>query len=143
MALPSSYTEPTFAQYLHAQLSRVAAELGWSDGSGVDAGSYSEVINDTLLACGIDDIGQMTTRDELRKLRVVGRYYAWRAAVESLVTEHDLAADGASLSRSAVFNQARQMLNRAEEEAAVYGIGPAAEGAQVTITTVTRTDPYA
>lgn len=142
MALPTSYTEAAFALFLHAQLSRVAAELGWSDGGGADAGSYGEIINDTLLACQVDAISSIEGRNGIQQLRTVGRYFAWRAAVEALTTEHDLSADGASLSRSAVFEQALKMLDRAELETAVYGIGPQAGSYVATVTAVSRTDPY-
>ncbi len=143
MPVPTAYTEETFAQYLHKTLSRAAEELGWLDGGGQGVGDYGEIINDTLIACQAGDIADLVGRSNVQKLRVVGRYYAWRAAVEALVVEHNLAADGASLQREAVFAQAKSMLDRVAEEAAVYEIGPLSPANySAEILGVARSDPY-
>lgn len=142
MSVPTTYTEQTFAQYLHSILSKTALELEWSAGDGSDVGNYGEIINDTLIACGVTTIAEMSGIDAVQKLRIVGRYYAWQAAVEALVVEHNLAADGASLQRETVFKQAKMMLDMAADKVGDYGIGPYGDSYSIEILSVSRHDPY-
>lgn len=140
MPVPTSYTEAAFAVYLHGVLSTTAVELGW-DADGTTTGDYSEIINDTLIACGVAAIDELSGMADIQKLRTIGRYYAWQAAVEALVVEHNLSADGATLQRETVFKQAQQMLNQAADKASTYGVGPFGNY-EVTITEVSHKDPY-
>lgn len=140
MPVPTSYTEAAFAVYLHSVLSTTAVELGWS-ADGTTPGDYTEVINDTLFACGVAAIDEMMGMADVQKLRTLGRYYAWQAAVEALVVEHNLSADGATLQRETVFKQAQQMLSQAADKASTYGIGPYGNYS-VEIIGVAHNDPY-
>lgn len=140
MPVPIAYTEQTFAQYLHSVLSKTAVELEWS--VGTDVGDYEEIINDTLIAYGVATITDISGIDAVQKLRVLGRYYAWQAAVAALVVEHNLSADGASLQRETVFKQAKMMMDQAADKAAEYGVGPFGESYCVDILGVSRQDPY-
>lgn len=140
MPVPTSYTEEAFAVYLHGVLSTTAVELGW-DADGTTTGDYTEIINDTLIACGVAVIDELSGMADVTQLRTLGRYYAWQAAVEALVVEHNLSADGATLQRETVFKQAQQMLNQAADKASAYGIGPYGDYT-ATITEVAHNDPY-
>jgi hypothetical protein len=73
--IPSVYDEAGLATFLLAEARSVAAAFGWASQADVQ-----EVINETLLAYGsISDISGAT---DIRKLRVIARYYIWKAAVE-------------------------------------------------------------
>ena len=138
MPVPTSYTEATFAVYLHSVLSTTAVELGWT----ATTDDYGEVITDTLIACDVTSINELAGMANMKKLRALGRYFAWQAAVEALVVEHNLSADGASLQRETVFKQAQQMLARAAEDAAVYDVGFFGGGYSIDILGVSHDDPY-
>lgn len=135
MAAPSSYTESTFKAYLHTVLGAVADVLGWTTGDG----DYDEVVNETLLAYGTDDITSVSGRDNIRALRALGRAEAWRAVVVETATDFDFQADGGDYKRSQIHQQAVEALRRAEDEAAVYDDRYAVEVA----TFEPEIDPYA
>ncbi len=136
MAAPISYTEKTLAEFMHQDLGRTAEVLGYAAGIE-DAGSYAEAVNETLLAYGVSDISAAV---EIPRLRILARAAAWRMAASGLVTAYKFSADGSSYERSALFEHANRMLNRAEYNAAAW------EDSRAHVVTVTRsqplTDPY-
>ncbi len=134
MPLPSSYSEESFKAYLHGRLNRggVAEAFGWT----VAAGSYDEIVNDTLLAYGVTDVADAT---DLAKLRALGHLALWEAAKEAAVLEVDYSADGASFSREAIFRHIETMLGQARYDATVYLDD---DLYTVSIHTVGRHDPY-
>ena len=117
MPLPTSYTEATFKAFLHAELRDVGLALGWS----VAGGSYDEPLNDALFAYEADDIASVSGRDNLRKLRALGRVAVWRAVVNATSGDYDFAQPGGSrYDRSQVHQMAQDNLDRAVAEALVF-----------------------
>lgn len=139
MALPSAYTEKTFADYLHQLNPAQAATLGWVVGAA-DAGSYAEIVNDTLLGCSVDDIGELAGRVLVAKLRAIGRACYWRAVMEGHTNKISFGVDGSRYERKDLFNQAKAAYAVALAEAAGYGYS--APGAKITVKRIVRGDPY-
>ncbi|MCB8988086.1 MAG: hypothetical protein H6661_10105 [Ardenticatenaceae bacterium] len=133
MPLPTSYDEDGFKAYLHGRLNRggVADAFGWT----VAAGSYDEIVNDTLLAYGVTDVGEAA---DVAKLRALGSLALWQAAKEAAVLEINYTADGTSFSREAIFGHIEAMLGQARYDAIPY----VDDGYQVDIFGVSRRDPY-
>lgn len=140
MPLPNAYTEETLAAYMAspAVLGNTADLLGWT----YDAGSYDELLNRVIELSGKEAVEAMNGREQVIKVRALARFAAWEAAVSGLVTEFDVSADGASMSREAIFQHAQQQLERARDE--IIGLGYDPEGANTAeILTVNRDDdPY-
>ena len=134
MAIPSSYTEIELAQYLHRVLGPMATVLGWTP----DGGSYDEIINDALLACGYQDISIANSPDRVRMLRVLAVCTMWRAVLQTTAAMYDLNADGSGLSRSQLQAMAAKSLEMAETEAAKLIGGGTVGTVQVTY----ADDPY-
>jgi hypothetical protein len=134
MPVPTSYDEDGFKAYLHGRLNRggVADAFGWT----VAAGSYDEIVNDTLLAYGVADVAEAT---DIAKLRALGNLALWEAAKEAAVLEVDYSADGASFSREAIFRHIETMLGQARYDAILY---VNSDGYTVDIYGVSRSDPY-
>lgn len=134
MPLPTSYDDEGFKAYLHGRLNRggVADAFGWS----VAAGSYDEIVNDTLLAYGVADVPGAT---DLKKLRALGNLTLWQAAKEAAVLEVDYSADGTSFNREAIFRHITDMLGQARYDAIPYLND---DGYSVDIYGVSRSDPY-
>lgn len=136
MAVPISYTEKTLAEFMQQELGRTAEVLGYAAGT-VDAGSYIEAVNETLLAYGVSSISGAVNIPRLRNLAQAA---AWRKAAGDLVTAYRFSTDGDAFERSALFEHASRMLARAEHRAAAWEDDPAH------VVTVTRlqplTDPY-
>lgn len=102
MAIPSVYTETTLADYMHDVLKDVADLLGWS----VVNNDYDEAINETLLSMGVDDISEVTGRENLRKMRSFARMHVWQTVVNATAGNYDFKADGGSFNRSQIHEQA-------------------------------------
>ena len=132
MPVPTSYTEITFAMYLHGVLGVTAEMIGWT----VVGDSYAEVINDTLLAYGVADIGDAT---DLSKLRVLGRMCLWQMAKTAVIPEVNYSADGQNYSREAIFQHIDNMLSQARIDALPFFD----TGYQVDVYGVSHDDPYA
>lgn len=116
MPAPEFYTEDTLAMYMDSVLAGVAEVLGWS----VSAGSYVEPVNESLLVYGVDDIGLISGRDNIKKIRAIARREVWRQVVNATAADYDFDADGGRYSRSLIHKMAMENLSRAEAEAAEY-----------------------
>ncbi len=134
MAAPSAYTEAELKAYIHTALGAVASSLGWT----VNAGSYDEIVNDALLAYGVDDIASVSGRESIAKLRALSRLMAWRAVVSETATDYNFSADGGSYSRAQVNEMARARVADLETETAAYRM----ENAVRTQRVVYANDPY-
>jgi hypothetical protein len=119
MAVPASYTEKTLAQFVHVSLGRVAKALALNFGPN-DAGDYAEVINDTLLAYGTENIASITGVDNIQKLRTLAKAAAWQHVVNNFAALYDFSADGGQYSRSQMFKQAKESLELAQRAALPY-----------------------
>lgn len=113
MALPASYTEQTLAAYMVGAIGRLAGVLS------LDGGDFFEAVNDTLLDYGVDDVGSATN---IRKLRAIARYHAWRAAVAQATGLYDFQADDGRFSKKQVYDQALAGLALAESDALAEGL---------------------
>lgn len=120
MAIPSVYTEATLSAFLHFELGGVAGALGWT----VAAGSYAEIVNDTLHDYGEPVIANITGETAVWKLRQLGLYRAWEAAVDGLTAKYDYSTNNQSFKLSQLYDHAKDRLARSEQAIAVYGQGP-------------------
>ncbi len=116
MAIPASYTELKFAEFLHATLGQVAEALNW----GVGAASYDEVVNESLLEYGVDDIATITGNPSLKKFRAIGKVKAWEAVVTQTAADFNFSADGGKYDRSQIHEMAMKNLALAQAAAADY-----------------------
>jgi hypothetical protein len=136
MALPAAYTDTTIANYLHQVIGTAAAALGWT----VAGNSYSEVINDTLLALGIEDVADATS---IAALRAAARFYVWRAVADATTGMHRFSLDQQSFDMRQVHQNAVARQQQAESEAAALGVELSSVGV-VTFTPLRDVhDPYA
>jgi hypothetical protein len=116
-------------------LGYVASALAYTDPT-----SYEEAVNEALLEYGVDDIADVTGRENIRKLRAVARVMVWRQVVRDTTGDFDFSADGGRYSRSQINEQARESLKLAESEAMALG---ALAGYVVGIDAVSHIhDPY-
>ena len=113
MAIPSSYDEWSLAEYMDTILGEVATGLSWS----VAANSYDEPVNEAIALYGVDDIAEISGRDNIVKLRTLSRVAIWRQVVRSTTGDFDFSADGGRYSRSQVNKMARQQLGLEEATA--------------------------
>ena len=74
MAIPSSYTDTTLAQYMLSALEGVGGLFEWN------TASFAEQINDVLIACSATSVSAVT---DVTKLRTLAAYYAWRKALHA------------------------------------------------------------
>jgi hypothetical protein len=137
---PTGYTEQALADYMHQELSHVGEDLGLSPTEG----SYTEAVNDTLLALGIEDIAEVSGAAAIVRLRTVAKVYAWKRAIAAAAALYDMSDGTQTLKRSQILSHAKDALASAEAEAAPV-LAEAGLGALVaTVTRLTYTrDPYA
>lgn len=113
MAVPTSYTEQELKAFMLAALGQVSSYLSWD----ADSAQLDEAVNDVALACGVDDVADET---DVRKLRLLGRYYAAEAAQVAVVADYPVSADGATLNRDRVFEMISDKLGLYWAEAFPY-----------------------
>jgi hypothetical protein len=126
MALPTAYTEKTFAEFLRRKIRGYAEVFHWDNTEA--EGDYQDVINDTLRIYGVSSIDQAT---DIARLELLGLRAAWRAVVEYAATEYDYATVGESNSRSQLYKQAQERL--ADVEAAVAATIPEVAAASMPV----------
>lgn len=132
MALPSSYTESELRDYMLASVSTVGSMLS------LTASSFTEAVNDALVAYGVTDIALATN---IAKLRSIAKVEACRLIVTTTVGEYNFSADGGSYSREQLHKNAVDALARAEAEAAQRGhIDSGAP--TIALGSMKHTDPY-
>jgi hypothetical protein len=136
MSIPTSYTEEELAAYMDTILGPVADALNWS----VAGNDYAEPVNSAILSYGVDDIAEITGRDNIAKLRAIARAEVWRAVVDATSGHYDFSDGGVSLKRSQMNAQARE--NAQAAEFAAYSLG--AYGNEVVVDNIHFVnDPYA
>jgi hypothetical protein len=133
MAVPSSYTETTLKTFMHDILGAVATSLDWS----VAAGSYDEILNETLFAYDTDDVTTISGRENLRKLRILARCEVWRAVMGEVSGDYDFIDEGGDNKRS----QAFEMASKNYADAAIAAIAYDSMY-EVTTETIDFDDPY-
>lgn len=132
MPVPTSYTENSFALFLHETLGDIADVLGWETVDGI----YDEIINDTLLAYGVNNLSQAT---DIKKLRTLGKLMLFRAGMTAAIPEINYTADGATMSREAIFQHFKTMADQMYLESLAYAVD---YNYDAQINGVTRNDPY-
>jgi hypothetical protein len=142
MALPASYTEATFAAYLHALLSAggLATDLGWS----LADGSYDEVINDALGYYGAEDITTISGATSILAMRIAGRVALWKAVSSATAHYTDASTpDGARANLSQLHTQALAQYNIALGEAGTVGLAGLYTMPPIMVGTIRyKDDPY-
>lgn len=134
MPAPTAYTEESLAEYMHTALGPVASALKYS----VEGESYAEAVNEALLAFPVDDIADVSGRDNIRKLRMLALFFAWKMVAAHTAGDFDYSADNAGFSRSQVHAQAKASMEALRTDLLEFDPAYA-----VTVTTVThRHDPY-
>lgn len=121
MPVPTSYTEATLADYMHAVLGPVGVALNY-----MPATAYREPITETLLTYGTTDIATIAGAANLRKLRTLARVEVWRMVVGHVSGDFDFTADGATFSREQLHAMATANLKQAMADAEVYDEADAA-----------------
>lgn len=120
MPVPTVYTEATLAAFMKDTLGEVADLLGWT-ASGYAVDSFRPMVEDALVAYGV---GTIENALNITKLRAAAKVAAWSGAMTALVTRYDFQSEQQSFSRSQMAKTAKEMLNRAESEAASVGVLP-------------------
>ena len=134
MPVPTSYTEQEYSDFLQRALGALSGVLDWT----TDQNSFDEVIIDVLNAMEYSNVEDVP-ESQIPELRALGRVYLWKAVVVETLADYDFSADGASYSRSQVFDHAQRMLAQAETDAAKW-----LENMTVGVSKVTyHRDPYA
>jgi hypothetical protein len=119
MPLPVAYAhEADLAQELHVRLGRLTTILGWK----VEEDSYRDILSDTLEVLGVDLISDLTTQEELRKLRAVALWKLWEYVVDSLVANYRFSSDFQTFERQQIYDHAEKSLKRAMARASSMGI---------------------
>jgi hypothetical protein len=115
MSLPLVYGDPTeFGQFLLGILGpQVVAVLTTDDRDWGDPATYEEIINDTLLAYGVEELVLAT---DAAKLRAIGRLHLWQAVADATVWMHSQSMDGQSYQLQQVHEHAVRMAERARRE---------------------------
>lgn len=133
--IPASYTEESLAAFMVGCIGRLAGVLG------MDASHFMEAINDTLLDYGVNAVEDAT---DIKKLRALARYHAWRTAVAWASGLYDFQADDGRFSKAQVHQQALSGLALAESDALAMGLSLSGSGYQVTVgKLVLASNPYA
>ena len=143
MAIPSSYTDLTLAQYMLSALEGVASAFEWN------TGSFPEQINDVLLAYGTASVSAAT---DIPKLRTLAAYYAWRKAyyagsVKCFNNSISITAGGTDRrDQNQIWLHIQAAYKEAEAAASIYLAGIAGGQASGNVATIGRVvfvnDPY-
>lgn len=104
MAIPTSYTEQTLADYMVTVTEQVSAAIG------LDFASFGEAINDTLIAYGESDIADATN---IKKLRALAKVEAWRRCVEALAARYDKSRNDG---QSVIYDKENQLFTNAQKQ---------------------------
>lgn len=116
MPAPSTYSESQLAQYMHDILGETAVVLGLDPTTD----DYQESINETLLEMGVSLISEITTVDDIRRLRTLARRNAWKHVVSTTAGNYAFSADGGTYNREQIHAHALNNLALAEADAAEY-----------------------
>lgn len=98
--------------YMIDVLKEVADLLGWTSATS----DLQEAVNETLLAYGVDNISEISGRENIRRLRAFARYQAWNAVVNATAGYYNFSADNGRFDRSQINAQARENLKSAESD---------------------------
>jgi hypothetical protein len=114
MSVPTTYTASALIDYMASVVGPdTVAILKWTK-----PGSYQEIVTDTLIAYGVENITEATN---IRKLRAYARREVWRAVVEQTVPFYDLTTpDGIRIERDQLHAQAVEAFKQASRDAGKF-----------------------
>ena len=117
MTIPTGYDHGALAAYMHELLGGdsaggIARTLKWSPVS-----DYDEAVAETALALGVDDVAEVTGRDETRRLRAVARRELWRLVMQRTAHLVDASTEGGGQDHSQIWQHAQAMYESAAAEA--------------------------
>lgn len=112
MAVPTSYTESDFGDYLESELGPVATSLGWTRAGG----DFDEPINDALFLIEETDVVNVGSSD-ISDFRTLGKLTTWRKVMSFVSMDMDFSADNASYKRSQLQVMAKEKVVELESEA--------------------------
>lgn len=138
MPPPTSYSEESLAEYIHQELGELPDRLGWS----VAASSYTEVVNDILLALGVTDLTTWTGTSAIEQVRALARYRGWTQVVKALASKYQFATDFQTFQRQQMQAMALKSLALAERDCQDAGLEVSTWEVLVT-SLVDPHDPYA
>jgi len=118
MALPTSYSDASLAEFMATVLGSAADPLAWTVASGM----YDEPVIDAIILYGggITAVSQAT---DIPKLRTVARYAVWRAVADATSGLVDITTDQDSFKLSQISTQAAEALVRSTAELQQLGVG--------------------
>lgn len=116
MPLPTSYTEVSLLGFMAAELGGTGVSLGL-DTDALD--TLAEAANEAQGILGVP-LADLTSTDDLVKVRAIARWQAWLAAWNVAAGRFDLKAGSADLKRSQTFSQIETRLAQAERSAMRY-----------------------
>lgn len=111
---------------------------------GLDASSFSEAVNDTLVSYGVTDIANAT---DIGKLRALAKVQAWQEVVNVTASEYDISRDSGESQvwdkRNQLHTNARTQLSMAQSDAERLGyVNTDSAYNTVSFGTVVYDDPY-
>lgn len=111
MPAPTAYTESDLIAFMQDTLKGVADLLEWSEDD-----QYQEAVNETLLSYGVDNISEITGRENVRRLRAIARFQVWKSVVNATAGYYNFSADNGRFDRSQIHEQARANMTAAETD---------------------------
>lgn len=115
MGIPTSYTEDQVKEFMEKVLGKTGKKLELS----VANDSFDEPAYEVLFVLGESDFSFATTQEQIKKIRLVARMEAWRAATYETAHEasHSVGAPGTGqTSRADIHRHCLEMLEKAQAE---------------------------
>ncbi len=111
MPTPTSYDEQALADFMHDVLGadEVARDLNWS----VPEGDYDEAVTETMLALGVESLGDVSGLENIRRLRAIARREVWRTVMQRTAHKTDTNTEGGNEAHSQLHTHARRMFEMA------------------------------
>ena len=134
MAIPTSYTEATLAQFMKDVIGDTADSISWT----TVIGKYQEAVNETLIAYGVTDIALAT---DIAKIRAIARREVWRAVANSTAGNYRFGSDREQYYRDHVYDHAKSEFLSASASAAKYVDDDDSTKASI-LTVIDEADPY-
>lgn len=110
MTVPASYTEQELKEYMAATLGEKAAKLlDWT----VAEGHYDEAATETAFAYGVDDVAEVSGRENIRRLRAIARRELWRSVMQRTMHLRDSNTETGNDAHSQIYRHATEQFELA------------------------------
>ncbi len=135
--MPLPYTPTTYKQFLITSLGETATFFDWS----LSSPALDEVVNDVLLALGIDDLADAAN---FKQLRATGKYYVLLTALNHALTFYKFEVHGRMFERHKIVDNLRAALTiMAGDPNVVIDTDEDNNGFIISVTKIHHTDdPY-